>query len=138
MQKIIIDTNVFVSALIQRNYPYYIVDSLFSNQNIKLCISNEVLKEYQEVLNREKFSRFTDFFAQAQILLSEIERVSEKYYPQVKLDIIQDIDDNKFLELAETCKADFLITGNSNDFSMQAYKTTRIITPKDYWEIYSS
>jgi putative PIN family toxin of toxin-antitoxin system len=134
MQKIIIDTNVFVSALIQRNYPFYVVDSLFSNSEIQLCISDTLFEEYYEVLNREKFSRFPEFLTLAQVLLVEIEKRASKYYPTIKLDIVRDLDDNKLLELAESCEADFLITGNSNDFTMQEHKTTKIVTPKEYWE----
>ncbi len=48
--------------------------------------------------------------------------------------MISDKDDNKLLELAEVYKAEFLITGNHNDFTMSEYKTTKIITPKEYWE----
>ncbi len=136
MQKIIIDTNVFVSALIQRSYPFYIVDSLFSNDNIQLCISDSLFEEYYEVLNREKFSRFPEFLSLSQVLLLEIEKRANKYFPTIKLDIIRDLDDNMLLELAQTCNAEFLIIGNSNDFTMQDYKTTKIVTPKDYWENY--
>lgn len=69
-------------------------------------------------------------------MLLEIEKRANKYFPTIKLDIIRDLDDNKLLELAQTCNAEFLITGNSNDFTMQDYKTTKIVTPKDYWENY--
>jgi predicted nucleic acid-binding protein len=50
------------------------------------------------------------------------------------LEIIRDLDDNKLLELAATCEADFIITGNTNDFTMHKYKSTKIVTPKEYWE----
>ena len=53
MQRIVIDTNVFISSLIQRNYPYYITSAIFSNSNIQLCISDEVVEEYYAVLNRD-------------------------------------------------------------------------------------
>jgi uncharacterized protein len=66
MQKVIIDTNVFVSALIQRNYPYLIVRDLFIEEKIQLCVSDELLAEYYEVLSRPKFSRFADFFIRAE------------------------------------------------------------------------
>jgi predicted nucleic acid-binding protein len=52
----------------------------------------------------------------------------------IKLSIIKDYSDNKLLEPAETCHAKFLITGNSNHFSMNKYKKTRIISPKEFWE----
>jgi predicted nucleic acid-binding protein len=38
------------------------------------------------------------------------------------------------LELAEESNANFIITGNTNDFTMPEYKKTKIVTPKEYWE----
>lgn len=136
MQKIIIDTNVLVSSLIQRGYPFHIVNELFSNDNLELCLSNEVFEEYFDVLNRKKFTKFTDFAANAQTLLVDIEKRGLEYFPTAKIEIIKDPDDNKFLELAETCKADFLITGNTKDFTIDSYKTTKIVSPKEYWMEY--
>ena len=133
MQRIVVDTNVLVSALIQRSYPFHILQELFSNDDIELCISDELFKEYFDVLNRRKFAGFADFISNAQTLLVDIEKRAVKYFPTVKLEIINDLDDNKLLELAETCKADFLITGNTKDFTLQTYKETKIVTPKEYW-----
>ena len=55
MQKIVIDTNVIVSSLIQRGYPNLIIKDLFIEQKFQLCISDELLAEYYEVLARPKF-----------------------------------------------------------------------------------
>lgn len=134
MQKVVIDTNVFVSALIQRGFPYLIVNDLFIEGKLDLCISDEVLQEYYLVLSRKKFNKFPDFVNKAETLLADIETKSTKVFPTTKLTIISDKDDNKFLELAEKCKADFLITGNTNDFTIKKYKRTKIVTPREYWE----
>jgi len=40
------------------------------------------------------------------------------------------------LELADECLADFVITGNTLDFTFPTYKNTKIISPKEYWEKY--
>lgn len=66
-------------------------------------------------------------------LLVDIEKRAVKYIPTTKIEIIKDPDDNKFLELAETSKADFLITGNTKDFTLVKYKRTKIVSPKEYW-----
>ena len=136
MQKVVIDTNVFVSALIQRNYPYLIISELFIGGKIDLCISDDLLQEYYLVLNRKKFAKYPDFLNRAEILIADIESKSHKFFPKKKLTIISDKDDNKLLELAAACKAEFLITGNTNDFTIKKYKRTRIVTPKEYWENY--
>jgi uncharacterized protein len=136
MQKIVIDTNVIVSSLIQRNYPYLIISDFFVEDTFQLCVSEELLKEYYEVLARPKFSKFQDFFIKAESLLADIEAKSIKFIPTIKLDLIPDKDDNMILELADECKADFIITGNTTDFTFPNYKETKIVTPKEYWEIY--
>jgi putative PIN family toxin of toxin-antitoxin system len=138
MQKIVIDTNVMVSALIQRSYPYHIIYDLFIDNKFQLCVSDELLSEYYEVLSREKFSKFQDFFLRAEALLVDIESKSVKYFPTIELTLISDDDDNMILELADECLADFVITGNTTDFTFPTYKQTRIITPREYWENYQS
>ena len=136
MQKIVIDTNVIVSSLIQRNYPYFIINDFFIEDKFQLCVSDELLTEYYEVLNRPKFSKFQDFFLKAESLLADIETKSIKFKPTTMLDLISDKDDNMILEIAEDCKADFIITGNTTDFTFSSYKETKIVTPKEYWEIH--
>lgn len=134
MQKVVIDTNIVVSALIQRSYPHRIIYDLFVDDKFQMCVSDELLAEYYEVLSRPKFSRFPDFFVLAEILLADIASKAKNYQPTIKLDLISDKDDNMILELAETCQADFIITGNTNDFTFSSYQNTRIVTPKEYWE----
>ena len=63
MQRIVLDTNVFVSALIQRSYPYFILDECLANTDIRICVSHAVYQEYSSVLQRPKFARFPDFFS---------------------------------------------------------------------------
>ena len=95
-----------------------------------------MIAEYYEVLARPKFSRFLDFFNRAEALLAEIESKATKYVPKITLDLISDADDNMILELADECVADFVITGNTNDFIFPEYKQTKIVSPKEYWELH--
>jgi hypothetical protein len=134
MLKIVIDTNVIVSSLIQRNYPYRIIYELLVDDRFLLCVSEELMTEYYEVLSRQKFARFPDFFGKAENLLADIETKAQKFVPSIKLDLISDKDDNMILELADVCKADFIITGNTNDFTFSEYQQTKIVSPKEFWE----
>ena len=106
MQKVVIDTNVIVSSLIQRNYPYLIIQELFIEDKFDLCISEQVMSEYYEVLARPKFAKFQDFFIRAESLLADIATNARKYSPTMTVDLISDKDDNVFLELADECEAD--------------------------------
>ena len=66
----------------------------------------------------------------------KIEASSKNYVPKIKLNLISDNDDNMILELADECEADFIITGNSTDFTFPQYKNTKIVSPKEYWDNY--
>lgn len=134
MQKVIIDTNVIVSSLIQRNYPYLIISELFIEDKFQLCVSVELMKGYYNVLSRPKFAKFKDFYRRAEMLLADIEVKATNYSPTTAITLISDDDDNRFLELADEAKANFIVTGNTNDFTFPNYKETKIVTPKEYWE----
>lgn len=123
-----------VSALIQRSYPYRIIYDLFIDEKIILCVSNELMAKYYEILSREKFAKFPHFFIRAEALLVDIKSKSVKYFPTIELDLISEPDDNMVVELADECFANFVITGNTTDFTFLIYKQTKIVTPREYWE----
>ncbi len=135
MQKIILDTNVIISSLIQKNYPYLIVEYCIES-NVKVCLSTALLEEYLEVLARPKFSKFPDFKSNADFLIARLSEISEVYEPKSKIDIIEDEPDNRILELAKISEADFIITGNTNDFTMNTFGKSKVVSPKEYWEKY--
>ena len=134
MQKIILDTNVVVSSIIQKSYPYYIVYEYVFEEQIRLCLSKALLDEYCEVLSRSKFSKIPYFESNTDIVLNRLKKIAVFYEPKICLDIIKDKDDNKLLELAHESNADFLITGNHNDFDITHYNNTRILSPRNFWE----
>jgi putative PIN family toxin of toxin-antitoxin system len=136
MQKVILDTNVVVSALIQKSFPYLILYESYIDRKIELCVSPDLLKEYHHVLKREKFSRFPDFAQMATWVLNDMESNATIFHPQNKTTIIADDADNRLLELAQISRADYIITGNTNDFTMAFFENTKIVSPKDYWELY--
>ena len=137
MPRVIIDTNVIISALIQKSFPFLIIDELFLNDLIEVCVSEEVIAEYFAVLHRKKFLKYPEFVLQAEAFLIAIEIKSLKFRPQNQISIMNDVDDNKFLELCKECNADYLITGNSNDFTMKEFGNTKIVNPREFWELYN-
>src|SRR6516164_6571959 len=100
MQKVILDTNVLVSALIQLNYPHFILMHVYFERMIELCVSEQLIEEYFDVLAREKFLKFTDFRTKADKVLSDIEINGSFFVPTKKVRKIKDEDDNMLLELA--------------------------------------
>lgn len=135
MHKIILDTNVIISALISRSFPNLILSELVLKRKVALCLSNEILLEYRNVINRDKFNKYPNFLFNANIVLNNLKEFSTFYSINYEVDILKDKDDNKFLELAFESKADYLITGNYLDFNIENFYDTKIVSPSQYWEL---
>lgn len=101
-------------------------------------MSDKLFAEYIAVLKGEKFIKYPDFYARAQTLLADIESRSLKFVSTRTVDIIKDDSDNRLLELAEICQAKYIVTGNTNDFTMFEYKRTKIVSPKDFFGLLNS
>jgi putative PIN family toxin of toxin-antitoxin system len=54
--KIVIDTNIWISFLIGKKLSS--LKSLISNQNIQIIISDELIKEIEDVTNRPKLRKY--------------------------------------------------------------------------------
>jgi len=133
---VVLDTNVLVSALISTGLPNKVVFDCVIGRNIPICLSQAILDEYENVLMRPKFAKFSNFRTNAKRLLPKLVRVAEFYEPVIKLDFIKDESDNRFLELAVSAKANFIITGNTNDFTFPEYEGIQIVSPKFFYENY--
>jgi uncharacterized protein len=133
--RVVLDTNILVSALIGNSYPKQIIYKCILDHKIIVCISPQILKEYQEVLNRPKFEKFKDFKKKALILLDYFEEIAEYYEPTIRLDYISDEADNRFLELALIAKAQYIVTGSFTDFDFSEYKSIKIVSPKYFYEL---
>lgn len=134
MQKIILDTNVIISALISSNgISGLIINNLVLEKRVQVCTSDEVTKEYFDVIKRPKFSANKMFLVNAEMVISYINEIATNFSPHYKVHLIKDDSDNKFLELALESKADFLLTGNTNDFKIEKIGRTKIVPPAKYW-----
>ena len=137
MQKLILDTNVIVSALISNSIPTQILYELVLTKKVETCLSEEVFAEYVEVLNRDKFAKFANFKAKAEVVLNKLREISTFYKTDRRVEVLTDTSDNKFLELAAVSSADYLATGNTLDFTITEFEYTQILTPREYWDNYA-
>jgi putative PIN family toxin of toxin-antitoxin system len=137
MQKLILDTNVIVSALISISIPTKISYELVLTEKVEICLSEVVLVECVEVLNREKFSKFAHFKTKAEVVLNRLREIATFYQTDRKIEVLTDTSDNKFLELAAVSAADYLTTGNTLDFTITEFEYTKILTPREYWDNYA-
>lgn len=134
MIRVVFDTNVFVSALLQPlGPPAQLFVLAIAGITIQLCATGEIYAEYEEVIRRSKFKRTQTEIENA------LETVRQKglwVRPSNKVFVCADPDDNIFLECAEAAQADYIVTGNLRDFPSD-WAGTRIVTPRQMLDIIS-
>lgn len=132
MIKVVLDTNVLVSALLKdKSLPAFIL-ALARQKHITVCLSNEICTEYATVLNREKFRII---HKEVKPLLVSLKKEALWANPKEQVvEIVADPEDNKFLECALEARADYLVTGNSRHFPFRRFRDTRIVSPREFLE----
>ena len=126
--KVVIDTNVVVSATLVDQGPSAGILNLATNKRLQMFVSPAILAEYEKVLRRPRLKLDP---ARITAVLALIRNTSTEVFPTQTVTISDDEADNRFYECAEAAAADYLITGNIQDFS-KGHKTTKIITPRDF------
>lgn len=131
MLKVVVDTNVVVSALLKPYSNPALIFSLIIQEQLKLCLSADIFNEYQKVLSYSKFNQLDQ--KKVRKFLGQLEKNAMVVSPVVSINAIKEHPaDNKFLECSFTAKADFLITGNTKHFSFKKFHHTDIITPSEF------
>ena len=80
----------------------------FINEEYTLCLSNEIMHEYEEILGSHASPLVANLF------LEFSENVIHKD-PFFKLNLIKkDPNDNKFVDCAFACQADYIVTNDAH------------------------
>lgn len=126
MIRVVLDTNIIVSAYLNEDGPPFRALKLALAGLVRLCASEAILAEYQELLLRKSYPLDK---RRAVLLLKALRAASTIVTPVSGLPLkLRDLDDAMFLECAEAAKADFLVTGNTKHFPAK-WKFTKRITP---------
>ncbi len=114
MIRVVLDTNVLVSALLQpQGMPARALLIVLSGTAAQLCVSGDIYAEYDEVVRRPKFNRSEVVIEQA---LRAIRQNGFWVKPSVKVRVCSDPDDDIFLECAQAARAHYVVTGNLKHF----------------------
>jgi putative PIN family toxin of toxin-antitoxin system len=128
--RIVLDTNVIISALIFGGLPRRILDLV----TFGLCdffYSPAIQGEVRRVL-ADKFGwEATQLDSRLPILFGW----GTKVEPQVSLTIVEDDpDDNRILECAEASNADVIVSGDHHLLRLGSFRTIRIQSPREFLE----
>ncbi len=130
--RVVLDTNVIVSALIN---PYGVPASILGlilEEKIELRYDSRILIEYEQVLNRDKFG-----FDKIEVK-TLIAFLKETGYDVIAIKCgvtTKDPGDLPFIETAAISDADFLVTGNSTHFPKKI-NNTKVVLPSKFLKVY--
>ena len=133
MIRVVLDTNIIVSALLQPLGPPAQVLSMAIGGSIQLCVSGSVYTEYEEVIRRPRLRRDEDIVAG---MLNFVREKGLWVRPTKNVRACADPDDDVFLECAQAARADYLVTGNSKHFPA-SWADTQIVPPRRFLDVNS-
>lgn len=113
MIRVVLDTNILVSALLQPAGPPAQVFILAIGGSIQFCVSGNVYAEYEEVIRRPRFR------LDEAVIAAALDAIREKalwFTPTESVRACSDPDDDIFLECAQAAHAAYLVTGNLKHF----------------------
>jgi putative PIN family toxin of toxin-antitoxin system len=127
--KVIIDTNIWISFLIGKRLQN--IKDLILAQQIAIVLSEQLLLELKMVTQRPKLKKY---FQEQKVdkLIEFLRAIGQIHEPSVSNLLSRDPKDNFLLDLAETSKADFLVTGDKDLLDLNPFKKTQIVTPADF------
>lgn len=128
-EKIILDTNLWISFLISNNFQ--IIEELLEKNKIILIYSDRLISEIDNVINRPKFKKY--FSKDSVELIYELFDKQGLLIPITSnILLCRDEKDNFLLNLAIDGNADYLITGDKDLLVIKKIKKTEIITISDF------
>ena len=131
--RVVIDTNVFISSFFG-GIPKEIIN-LWKNGKLILCLSQNIVEEYIEVLNRlglkdkKEIQKLTKLFAEG------YNSIFTAKTPRIKV-VKDDQDDDKFLECAIALDSKIIISGDKHLKEIKKYIDIEIVSPRKFIDLY--
>jgi putative PIN family toxin of toxin-antitoxin system len=135
--KIVLDTNVWVSAWLWRGIPGNII-RLGRTREITICTSEALLAELENTLSYNKLQQKIQSlnFTKDQLMIGTRELVEIYVIGELNLPGLRDPDDIIVLATAIAAKADVIITGDRDLLILAEYQGINIMTARDFWQRY--
>ena len=135
MLKVVLDTNVLISAILFGGKPRQILEKAIRGE-IRLCLSEPILEELKGVLQRSKFDYSPEMI---QVILTELTGIADFVNPSKTIDVVlDDPDDNRVLECAVEAEANYVITGDFHLLKLSGYRNIEVLNAGAFLEKLSS
>ena len=108
--RIVLDTNCLLASISSKSDNFRVWQDFQAGRFI-LCVSNEILEEYQEIISRKASPVVADNVVNAIVESEFVEFID----PQFHLSLIEaDHDDDKFVDCAFAANATYIVSDDSH------------------------
>lgn len=125
--KVVLDTNIFISALVYGGVPEKVLRMILTKE-LQVVISPVLQAELTDIITKKFPLSLVDMY----LLKEEMEKSFIIVNPHMDLDVVRDNDDNRVLEAAVEGDCEFIITGDQDLLQLKQYKKIKIVTPLDF------
>lgn len=125
--RVVIDTNVLVSAIVYGGIPKQIL-SLVLDENLVGATTRVLMAELIDVLSK-KFHFSPQKLADAESLIQDSFLILQ---PERTISLLDDDDDNRVLEAAVAGACDYIVTGDKDLLRLKEYKGIAIVTAAEF------
>jgi putative PIN family toxin of toxin-antitoxin system len=130
--KIVLDTNILVSAAIRGGKPFQLLKKGESGE-VRIVLSDPIISEFEDVLSEPRIG-FDKY--EVNTISKKISTFCKIINPKIKLKVItDDPDDDRILECAVSCGADYVVSGDKHLLNLGEYRGIKIITAAEMLNI---
>lgn len=120
--KIVLDTNCLVNVIMPGSYNNEVWQAFRASKYV-LCVTNEILFEYHEILSKRYNNLIANTILKELIETPNIERVNPVYRFNL---ITSDPDDNKFVDCAVTAGATYIVSNDRHFKELDNYDFPKV------------
>ena len=123
MKRVVLDTNCLLASISSRS-DFFIVWRGLHEGKYTLCVSNDILAEYEEIIAQKATPTVAKHVVDALVDSDYVEFVD----PQFRLGLIRkDPDDNKFVDCAFAANASFIVSNDHHFDVLESIEFPKIL-----------
>ena len=127
--RVVLDTNVWISAVVYGGHPQEIVQAATAGM-IDVFVSEALMEELQAVLRRPQFGLRLQF---VQNTIAELGALVHWVVPEKHHQLVdEDPSDNVVIDCAVSAEADYIVTGDKHLLRLGKCGATHIVTPEAF------
>lgn len=135
--RIVLDTNVALSALLWRGTPYHLLKAIRQQRHVQIFSSPALMEELSEVLLRPALARRLAQIGRTadQVIADYVDAVELMTPVSTPPVVAADTDDDHVIAAAVAAEADLIASGDHHLLDLGMYGGIRIVAPAEAFRI---